>query len=138
MDVAVVSHRVRPQVEGRKRQRSRISNNAALLPGVDGRSSWARRIKDLIGAHIADLGGGDMISEAERSIVRRCATLEAALEQMEIEFARAGAADAETLDLYQRTAGNLRRLLEAIGLERRAKDVPPSPLEYARLRGGAS
>jgi hypothetical protein len=27
------------------------------------------------------------------------------------------------LDLYQRTAGNLRRLLEAIGLERRQKDT---------------
>ena len=29
-------------------------------------------------------------------------------------------------DLYQRTAGNLRRLLEAVGLERRARTIEPS------------
>ena len=36
----------------------------------------------------------------------------------------AGHADPGELDLYQRTAGNLRRLLEAVGLQRRAKPVP--------------
>jgi hypothetical protein len=33
-------------------------------------------------------------------------------------FALAGEASAEDLDLYQRTAGNLRRLLEAVGLRK--------------------
>jgi hypothetical protein len=45
------------------------------------------------------------------------------LERLEREFALAGEADPETLDLYGRVAGNLRRLLEAVGLERRSLDV---------------
>ncbi len=51
--------------------RSRVTNGSRLLPDVDGRSCWARRCRDLIEAHVSDLGGTDMISEAERSIVNR-------------------------------------------------------------------
>jgi hypothetical protein len=71
------------------------------------------------------------VSEAERSIVRRVATLTVELERMEAAFAVAGEAQPDQLDLYQRTANSLRRLLEAIGLQRRARDVTPDPLEYA-------
>jgi hypothetical protein len=83
---------------------------------------------------LADLGGDDNVSEAERSIIRRVATLTVELELLELKFAKAGGAEAANLDLYQRTAGNLRRLLEAIGLQRRARDVTPDPLTYARQR----
>jgi hypothetical protein len=48
-----------------------------------------------------------------------------------VKFATAGEASNEDLDLYARTAGNLRRLLEAIGLRRRPRDVTPDPLDYA-------
>ena len=51
---------------------------------------------------------------------------------MEVVFALAGEADPETLDLYGRTAGNLRRLLEAVGLRRRAKDVGPTLSDILR------
>ena len=109
--------------------RSRITNGHLLIDG-DARSAWARRMRDLIGLHLSDLGGADAVSEAEKSIVRRVATLTVELERMEAGFAEAGEAQPEQLDLYQRTAGNLRRLLEAIGLERRSKDVTPSLAEY--------
>jgi hypothetical protein len=115
----------------RPTSRSRISNRAAALPGVDGRSTWVRRLRDLIESHTSDLGGEDAVSEAERSIIRRIATLTVELERMEVEFAAAGSAQPDQLDLYQRTANSLRRLLEAIGLKRRARDVTPDPLEYA-------
>ena len=105
------------------RQRSRVTNGSALLPGVDGRSAWVRRCKDIIEAHLSDLGGEDNTSVAERSLVRRAAVITTELEMMEARFA-AGHANPGELDLYQRTAGNLRRLLEAIGLQRRAKPVP--------------
>jgi hypothetical protein len=111
--------------------RSRISNRAAALPGVDGRSTWVRRLRDLIESHTSDLGGENAISEAERSIIRRIATLTVELERMEVEFAAAGSAEPDQLDLYQRTANSLRRLLEAIGLQRRTRDITPDPLEYA-------
>ena len=110
--------------------RSRVSNGSTLLSGVDGRSTWVRRLRDLIALHLSDLGGDDAVSEAERSIVRRIATLTVELERMEAGFALAGEALPAQLDLYQRTAGNLRRLLEAIGLERRAREVLPSVADY--------
>jgi hypothetical protein len=49
---------------------------------------------------------------------------------MEAGFAVAGEAQPDQLDLYQRTANSLRRLLEAIGLQGRPRDVTPDPLEY--------
>ena len=110
--------------------RSRISNGSSLLPGVDGRSTWVRRLRDLIGLHLSDLGGEAAVSEGERSIVRRISTLEVELERLEPTFATTGEADPAALDLYQRTANSLRRLLESIGLERRARTVVPSVAEY--------
>ena len=104
-------------------QHSRVTNGTALLPGIDGRSAWVRRCKDIISEHIGDLGGIDNVSAAERSLVRRAAVLSVELERLEGAFAVAGAVDPETLDLYGRVAGNLRRLLEAIGLQRRPRDT---------------
>jgi hypothetical protein len=133
METEHVSPAGRP-AKGRRRdpQRSRITNGSALLTGVDGRSAWVRRCKDIIEAHLSDLGGEDNTSAAERSIVRRASVLTVELERLEKRFALAGEANPEQLDLYQRTAANLRRLLESVGLERRSKDVtPPDPLDYA-------
>jgi hypothetical protein len=45
------------------------------------------------------------------------------LERLEVRFAEAREASPFDLDLHQRTAGGLRRLLECIGLERRLRDV---------------
>jgi hypothetical protein len=117
--------------------RSRITNGSALLPGVDGRSVWARRCRDVIDLHISDLGGANNVSEAEKSIIRRCAALTVELEHLEFLFATAGAATPDQLDLYQRTANSLRRHLETIGIERRPRDVGPSLGDMLRadLRG---
>lgn len=124
-------------VETRKQAaRSRVTNGNAVLPNVDGRSTWVRRMRDVMTLHIADLGGEDAVSEAERSIVRRVAVLTTELERMEVQFATAGEASADALDLYQRTAGNLRRLLEAVGLRRRPRDVTPDLRDY--LEGTAA
>jgi hypothetical protein len=115
---------------GTRRNRSRMTNGSQLLPGVDGRSPWARRCRDLITLHVNDKGGPDNVSEAERAIVRRVAVLITELERMEATFALSeGAPDAATLDLYQRTANSLRRLLESIGLQRRSRDITPTLAE---------
>ena len=121
----------RPAVDRPKdRQRSRITNGSALLPGVDGRSPWVRRCKDVIAAHLSDLGGEDNTSAAERSIIRRASVLTVELERLEAKFALADAASDSDLDLYQRTAGNLRRLLEAVGLQRRPRNLTPNLKDY--------
>ena len=110
--------------------RSRVSNGNSLLGRqIDGRSIWVRRCRDLIAEHITDLGGEANTSAAERSLVRRASVMTVELERLETKFAGAGEALADDLDLYQRTAGNLRRLLEAVGLKRRPRDVTPPTLD---------
>jgi len=111
----------RPAVVHRKdRQKSRITNGSALLPGVDGRSPWVRRCKDILAAHLSDIPDA---SAAERSIIRRSAVLTTELERLEVRFATAGEASGAEIDLYARVSANLRRLLEAVGLQRRAREV---------------
>jgi hypothetical protein len=105
-------------------QRSRVTNGTRLLPG-DNRGRWVRRCKDLIELHINDLGGENRCSAAEKSLIRRVAVLSVELEQLEQKFAINGEASPNQLDLYGRSAGNLRRMLETLGLERRARDVTP-------------
>ncbi|MCJ2087517.1 hypothetical protein MKK88_16230 [Methylobacterium sp. E-005] len=119
------------------RGRSKVTNGNRLLPEVDGRTVWARRMRDLIQAHTADLGGDSEMSEAERSLVRRAATLATELERLEAQFAAAGAADPETLDLYGRQAGTLKRILEGLGLRRRPRDVTPDLREHIDARPAA-
>lgn len=116
------------------RQRSRITNGSALLPNTDGRGAWVRRCKDIIAEQLADMSGEDNTSAAERSIVRRAAVLTVELEMLEARFATAGQATATDLDLYIRASGNLRRLLEAVGLHRRARNVTPTVAEYLRSK----
>ena len=114
----------RSQVDPPKdRQRSSVTNGSKLLAGIDGRSGWVRRCKDVIAAHLSDIPDP---TAAERSLIRRAAVLTTELERLEVTFATAGEANPEALDLYGRTSGNLRRLLEAVGLQRRARDVGPT------------
>jgi hypothetical protein len=100
-------------------RKSRITNGSVLLPGVDGRSLWVRRCKDILASHLSDKPDA---TAAEQAIIRRAAVLIVELERLEKQFALNGEADPLTLDLYGRVAGNMRRLLESVGLERRAKD----------------
>jgi hypothetical protein len=101
-------------------QRSRATNGKTLFAdGGDMRSPWTRRMRDIFGLHLSDLGGADAASEGERSIARRAAVMTVELEKMEACFAVSDATP-EALDLYQRTANSLRRMLETLGLKRRA------------------
>jgi hypothetical protein len=103
---------------------SAITNGSDLLHDLDHRSAWARRFRDLLRAHISDLGGDDNMSEAERSLVRRASMLTLQLELLEQKFAdQDGAATSAQLGDYQRASGALRRILESLGLQRRAVDV---------------
>jgi hypothetical protein len=114
-------------VRKKNRQRSRITNGS-LLPTVDGRSLWARLMRDTLQnleAHCGDM------SETQRLAARRVSTLEAELIFLEDKFAAARAAGEEpnvaALDLYGRLADRQRRLADsALGWHRTARDVTPS------------
>ena len=74
--------------------------------------------------HVSDLGGDANISEAERSLVRRIATLTVELEALELRFATSeGSTDPLAFDLYMRGCNSLRRLLETTGIKRVPRDV---------------
>lgn len=90
----------------KSKTRSVATNGTRLSPEIDGRTVWARRCRDLIQLHIADLGGEAEITEAERSLIRRAATIATELERLEGQFAAAGAADPETRAPYGPQAGH--------------------------------
>jgi hypothetical protein len=124
----------RSLTRAKKSGRSRITNGKAFVLGTDGRNPWIRRCKDIAAAHTSDLGGESAISEAQRSLIRRISILTVQSEMLESKFAQAhGDASAKDLDLYIRASGNLRRLLQTIGLERRARDVGPSLGDLIKL-----
>ena len=114
--------------------RSRVTNGSSLLPTVDGRSIWARLMRDQLAALLAHCGGN--VSETMRATCRRAAALEAELVHLEDAFARAhaegGEPDASALDLYGRLADRQRRLHEVLGWQRTPRDITPMPLDYAR------
>ena len=47
------------------------------------RTKWGRCFADLVSMHVSDLGGPETLSEAQRSLIRRAATIEVELEQAE-------------------------------------------------------
>jgi hypothetical protein len=111
----------------RSPQHSRITNGSAFLPsGTDNRSAWCRRAKDVVREHLEEMG--DDASVAQRALVRRIAVLTTELERLEAKFAGAGEASERDLDLYIRGSGSLRRMLEVIGINKRAppRDTTPS------------
>jgi hypothetical protein len=112
--------------------RSRVTNGRSLFVEADGRGPWARRFADVLGEIISDLGGRDAgLSEGQRQLARRAATISIACERLEGEAAAGAAID---LELYGRLTDRLGRAFQRLGLERRARDVTlPSPLEYAAM-----
>jgi hypothetical protein len=110
--------------------KSRVTNGRELVHGIDdGRTVWARRARDIIAEFLSDFPEP---TAGERLIIRRIATLVVVVENFEADFANSGGdlgscANSKPLDLYQRTVGNLRRLVESLGIKgRRPIDVTPT------------
>jgi hypothetical protein len=80
--------------------------------GGDGRSAWGRRWRDLCLSHASDLGGADILSEAQVSIIKRASAMECELEAME---ARPSEGKKIDLDQYGRLTGRWCRLLDLVG-----------------------
>lgn len=118
--------------------RSRITNGAKLLPHVDGRSTWAKLLRDTLDDLLTHCGGEDRVSEPERMTARRAAALEAELIHLEAKFAtlrmEGNDPSSADLDLYGRLTGHQRRLFETLGMERRVRDVTPSLAAYVSSR----
>jgi hypothetical protein len=110
--------------------RSRLTNGKDLLPFVDGRSTWARVMRHTLDRIVAHCGGHDEISATKHMMARRAACLETELIYLEGKFASIRAEGGEPaladVEVYGRLAGNQRRIAEALGWERTARDVTPT------------
>jgi hypothetical protein len=100
-----------------------------------------RRFSDLLAAHEMDLGGSEFLSQGQKGLIRTAAMLELMCEILEQRIAQNdwSASQADLL-LYQRTGNSLKRILESLQLNRgrKARDVTPDPLDYARSQHGAA
>lgn len=112
---------------------TRRGTGAVALAGVDGRSMMARRFREITATIESDLGGD--LSEAQRHLVARAATLACWCEERESELAQGQEFDAAQ---YATISNALRRLLADLGLERKSRDVTPSLSAYLREKSGAA
>lgn len=97
--------------------RSAVSNGSRLMiDGLDHRSAWARRLRDLMQDGLAALGPQEAICEFERVLVRRSSMLTLQAELLEQEWARSadGRGSPASLDLYQRIVNSTRRTFEVL------------------------
>ena len=103
--------------------RSAVTNGKRLHVVRPGDTAWARRFRDVLAEITNDLGGPSLLSEGQRQLARRCATISIACERMEGE---AAAGEPIDLELYGRLTDRLGRALQRLGIERKPRDVGPT------------
>ena len=97
------------------------------LADLDHRTTAARRAHDLIESIHTDLGGVDRLATGEQQIVQRAALIGTMAEDVEARWLAGQSIDPNILCVL---ANAQRRLFEALGLERRARNVTPTLSEY--------
>jgi hypothetical protein len=103
------------------RSRSRLTNGATLLGGVNGKSAEARRYRDLYLAFVAEAGGDAVVTEAERALCRQAAALTLRSERLQAAIVRGEAVDDEQI---VRITNSAARALSAL---RRRRSKPRAP-----------
>ncbi|SUZ31110.1 hypothetical protein ROE7235_00845 [Roseibaca ekhonensis] len=93
----------------------------------------ARRFREITAGIESDLGGD--LTEAQKHITARAATLACWCEERETELAQGQDFDALQ---YSTVSNALRRLLSDLGLERKAKDITPDLHSYIAAKGQAN
>jgi hypothetical protein len=120
---------VRPTPEARTpRVRSAVTNGRRLHVAAPGDGAWQRRFRDVLEQIIADLSGPDGLSEGQRQLARRCATI--AIECEKLEGAAAAGADID-IGEYSLLTSTLVRVVSRLGINRVARNItPPSVAAY--------
>src|SRR5262249_16432348 len=111
------------------KNRSRISNNREILPGVDQRLGIARRYRDLIVQIATELGGLDRISETRLQLIRRFAGSAVLAEELDARIARG---EEISIAEYAALSSTLVCLGSRIGLSRLPREVDQSLDQYLR------
>jgi len=112
-----------------------VSNGTRLfsITGLDGRSAISRRFRDLVGDVSADLGGYGRLSELEKQLVRRAASLSVMCESVEADLVSGLDVD---VDRYGMLCDRIGRLAQRLGLSRLARDIGPQDRALSDMLSG--
>src|SRR5262249_44246354 len=108
--------------------RSAVTNGRRLHVVAPPDGKWARRFRDVLAEIVSDLGGADLLSEGQRQLARRAATISIACERMEGEAAAGNEID---LEEYGRLTDRLGRAFHRLGVRRDPRENAPDPLDHA-------
>lgn len=111
-----------------------MNRSPAFFPGIDGRSSRARRLRNVYSDVIAAVGCGSHPNTLQIQLCRRVSTLVILLEDMECEVAAqangtGGSADPGLTDRYIRGTGALARVLRSLASQARPNGEDEVTLE---------
>ena len=99
--------------------RSKITNGRHMLDGIDGRSTIARRLRDIVRGLLVEF---EITTEADQALVRQAAVLSVLSEQLQAQLVRGELVDARTIT---NLSGQLRRILA--DLRQRTGQRGPAP-----------
>jgi hypothetical protein len=121
----------RPVVlKARGQQRSRISNHRDLLPDVDGRSTVARRYRDIASQIATDQGGLEHLSESRLQLIRRFSACACLAEQLEAALARGQEID---ISEHALLCSTMTRIASRIGIDRIPKPISDDDAQLERV-----
>jgi hypothetical protein len=128
MDAQVQSVARTASGAGLHKGRSAVTNGKRLFVVKPGDNAWSRRFRDVLNQIISDIGGYDMLSEGQRQLARRAATISITCEKMEGEAAKGNDID---LEQYGQLTDRLGRTFSRLGLKRhtQVRDVTPPSVE---------
>ena len=107
-------------VSDHPKRRSGVTNGTRLHVERPGDTKWARRFADVLCAIIADISGPEGLSEGQRQLARRAATISLACEKLEGEAAAGAHID---LELYGSLTDRLGRAFARLGLKKRRSEI---------------
>jgi hypothetical protein len=120
----------RADLKAHGQERSRISNGKDLLPDVDGRSTVARRYRDIASQIAIDQGGLEHCSESRLQLIRRFSACAVLAEQMEAALARGQEID---ISEHALLCSTMTRIASRIGIDRIPKPIDDDDEELERV-----
>ncbi|MEK1890734.1 MAG: hypothetical protein AAAB35_24860 [Phyllobacterium sp.] len=98
---------------------------------IDPTSWWAQHLAEITEQYLADLGGDEVCTTAEKAVIRKVGVLEIEMRRIEAYLATDPDPSAMKIEMYTRLAKTFHQLLNMTGLERRRpKTIVPTLEEY--------
>ena len=127
---AVTAVRVAQPAKGRSAVTNGKRLHVVATPNGN-ETKWARRFRDVLAEIVSDIGGRDGLSEGQRQLARRAATISITCEKMEGDAAAGHDID---LEQYGQLTDRLGRCFARLGLRRHARDLGPTLSDFLPRR----